>query len=215
MRYASRLREGGENEAATAEYLWLWKHMLEKDPNLFGVRHSFLVSALEGLFAEHPPARATFSEIRDAAAPSRDAIDSHQLADWISLNTALGEQNVTLAWYDANAERILADRELRRAVGQEIIPTLVAAERFADVGRMYDDPLSELRKVATEREEMLRQIAADPGLSPEMVEQLKQFSGMHLRQAATDLVRALRAAGRTDDAKAVTDEARGLGVELA
>ena len=51
MRFASRLREGGENEEATTQYLWLWNHMLEKDPNLAGVRHSFLACALEGLFS--------------------------------------------------------------------------------------------------------------------------------------------------------------------
>lgn len=215
MRFASRLREGGENEEATTQYLWLWNHMLEKDPNLAGVRHSFLAGALEGLFAEHPPARVSFSEIRDAGAPSLDAIDSGRLADWLTLNSALGEQNVTLAWYDANVERILGDADLRRTVAYETIPTLVAAERWADVGRIYDDPVAEVRKMVALREEMLEQIAGDPGVSAEMAGQLKQFSGMHLRNAASEVLKALRAAGRTDDANAVVDAARGLGVELA
>ena len=215
MRFASRLRESGESEEATTEYLWLWKNMLAKDPNLFGVKYSFLVGALEGLFEQHAPARASFTELRDAAAPSLDAVDTVKLADWLSLNNALGEPNVTLAWYDANVERILADADLRRTVAHEVIPTLVAAERWADVGRIYVDPLEEVRKMGQQREEMLRQIAADPGLTEEMVTQLKQFSAMHVRQAANDIVKALRAAGRADDAKAVVAEARGLGVELA
>lgn len=215
MRYASRLRESGELEAATTEYIWLWEHMVEKDPNMAGVRHSFLVGALEGLFAEHPPARATFAALRDALAPSLDAIDPHRLADWLSLNTALAENDVTLAWYDANSDRILANADLRRTVGVEVIPTLVGAERWADVGRIYDDPLAELRKMTGQREEMLKQIAGDPGLDEDMIKQLTQFSAMHVRQAAGQIMRALRAAGRTDEAKAVGDEARGLGIELA
>ena len=214
MRFASRLREGGGHEEATTQYLWLWKHMLEKDPSMGPVRHSFLVGALEGLFAKHPPARAAFAELRDAAAPSVDAIDPQRTADWLSLNSALGEPNVTLGWYDANVERILADAHLRDVVGSEVIPLLTAADRWADVGRIYVDPLADLRQLAAQREEMNRQMSSDPGMPAAMLEQIRQLGGMQLRHSATGMVRALRAAGRADEAKAFVEEAQRLGIEL-
>jgi thioredoxin 1 len=209
MQLAGRLLEGNELDAATNEYVWLWKHT-QKDKELIGVRYSFLLGALTELLAVHPPARSAIAVLRDAAAPGADALDDDAMADWFSLNRVLGEQATTLAWFDARWTKIKSSGKVPDGLLGTVVPLLVEAERWADVGRLYDDPLAELRGVATQGQRIVEEIEKQ-GEHGELLPEMKKFVAGKVAETASMLSRALRAADRLDDAKAVEDEARKLG----
>ena len=70
MDLAKELRRAGRYEEATAEHVWLWEHMLEHEPALYGVRMSFFAGDLQRLVNDHAPARAAIEQLRDRAAPA-------------------------------------------------------------------------------------------------------------------------------------------------
>jgi hypothetical protein len=83
----------------------------------------------------------------------------------------------------------------------DVSPLLIAAERWADAGALYDEPLTTLERAA----EMLAHTTTRE-LPPGLIEHMRH----HLRETAAVLVRALRAAGRASDADAVDHRAREL-----
>jgi len=192
---ASRLREAEAFDEATTEYLWLWKHLLERAPEMLSVKHSILLMQLEGLVNRHAPARAAFTAIRDAL--QTDA-DEDQLLDWCALNQVLGETEKTLAWFDERRDR-LDPESIPRAIELHLEPLLIAAERWADVGRVLRDPVGKLRVAAAETNEVLARMEQEmPG---PILEPIRAQMLGHLPVTASMYVRALRAAGRDEDVR--------------
>jgi len=90
MQLARALASAGKLDEATDAYSWLGEHMLEHEPAMVGVRFSFMLAEIGDLVARHPPARAKFATLRDAAAPQPESA-SASFDDWVALNQALGE----------------------------------------------------------------------------------------------------------------------------
>jgi thiol-disulfide isomerase/thioredoxin len=207
MSLAKRLYDDGKNDEATDEYVWLWKNMLERQPSMYGVRHSFLVAELTSLVASHAPARQAFGEIRDAVAPSTDDADPEKLADWITLNKALDDRAATLAWFDVHGEAASTQARVRRMIELDVVPILVGKGRWKDVAKLYPDPVGELRRSAEKSKQMWED---RNGLPEEMLPQLERFGRQQIRDKAVLLLRALRAAGRSEEVTLLAEEARTI-----
>jgi hypothetical protein len=197
-------------EEALDHYVWLWGHMAEVEPDMSGVRVSFLAGGIGDLCRELPAARQRFCQLRDDAetaaleAPFAPTAVSARF-DWIVLNASLGEATRTLSWFDGlSREDQLA---LPEAIIPRVMPLLVERERWADAGQLIRDPLHELR---------VHGAMLDMGRSRPMPGIERHRSTVEktmlegLRKEAAQLVRCLQAAGRDVDAAAVKREALRL-----
>jgi thioredoxin-like negative regulator of GroEL len=70
---ARALLAGGKLDEASGEFAWLWEHVTDADPEMAGVRVSFMASEMESLTAQSELARARFREIRDRTAIGADS----------------------------------------------------------------------------------------------------------------------------------------------
>lgn len=205
MSFARSLVEAGELGEATTEYVWLWMHMLEHEPTMIGVRHSFLLAELKELVSRHPPARDAFAALRDAAAPPAEGMPSRDaLRDWFTLNEVLDDKLATLAWFDVVRTRLDATSPLVPVVELRVVPMLIESGRWNDVAALYPAPRATLAETAQ------RNARAMEYVPPEHADRLRQHMAESLRETAARLVRALREAGRIDEANAVIEDARGL-----
>jgi len=214
LQLAGALHKEGSLDAATAEYVWLWKHMLEHEPKMAGIKHSTFVTTLKRLAGAHPPAREAFSALRTPSPPDLDGDgpDAIAFADWFALNTILGDDAKTLAWFDAHRDRALSAAWLAPTLALHLEPVFVAADRWADVARLHPNAVDELVARVTlhskMREEMkLVAAAAPPGFGAGAFSITELAAAEGLREMAYKLVRALKAAGREDEAKQITDAA--------
>jgi thioredoxin 1 len=209
MSLARSMMHAGRFEDATTEYLWLWEHMLEHEPAMVGVRHSFLVRELQQVVSEHAPARDAFARLREVAAPPAAGQPNHAtLMDWFSLNDILGEASAGLVWFDAAREHLQLDDRLAKLLETRIAPMLIQAGRWADVGSLYPRPLATLASAAAILVQSGMQLPA--GAPPGMAEQFKAYAVTNLRDTAQQVARALTAAGRLEEAVAVRVEAQRL-----
>jgi thiol-disulfide isomerase/thioredoxin len=201
---AKELIDAGHYDEAVAEHVWLWQHMLEHAPSMYGVRRSFFAGDLATLVDAHAPARVAVTALRDdAAPPDAGVIEVEAFRDWVCLNGVLGEAERTLAWYDA----LPAARRARLAglVEHDVVPLLLAKERWADAGQLYVDPLATLDRAAMIVTE-IEKIAARREVPPRLITRTRDG----FRTKAAQLVRALRAADRDGDADAVENKAREI-----
>lgn len=201
---ASALVLRGKFEEAQKEFLWLWQRAVEVEPEWVGVKYSYLLRELQMLVAQHAPSREAFAKLRDDAAP-RVAGDKAALTDFLALNSVLGDEDRTLAWWDG--VKNAPPEGVERAA--HLLELLEEKERWADIGRLVRDPVGELRQEGDMLREVMEQ--APPAEMPkEMAEQLRAYMQQRLRVRAEVLCRSARAAGRTADALAVVAEARRL-----
>jgi thioredoxin 2 len=210
LQLARVLVEQGRCDEALREYLWLWQNMVEIDPEMSGVRHSFMLGDIEELVEMHPAARAAFARVRDASAPSREGTPNvERFADWLSLTKVVGDGTPSpLNWFDAwwptASERIDGaseeGRQLLWCLEQEIVPLLVEQGRWADAGSLYRAPVQALQHSIDIYEETKR-------FEPDNQELLR-FMQQMLRNSAARLVRCLRCAGRVDEATQVDAAAK-------
>jgi hypothetical protein len=196
---------------ALEHFVWLWARMAELEPDLGGVRASFLANEIAELCRELPAARERFTALRDelevAAQPAPAEPAAHAARfDWIVLNATLGEPARTLSWFDGLSAE--ARQDLPAATVSRVMPMLHEHERWADAGRLLRDPLQTLRTHA----EMLAMSRSNPmptALEPHRT--VLEETLLHgLRKEAAQLVRSLKAAGRELDAAAVKREALRL-----
>lgn len=201
MEFARMLGLVGTLEEATTEYLWLWKHMMEFQPSMSGVRHSYLVQDLKRLVRRHDPARTALVTLRDQVTPPLDREpEITTFHDWLSLNQALGDSSQSVRWFDSVCKTLpptVRDRRLVDLLEVEIIPLLIAEHRWAEAGSLFLNPLVTLRKAADNRARF-----ESPSLREAFV---RRF-----RKVATELAKALHAANRIDDERALVEEARRL-----
>jgi thioredoxin 1 len=187
-------------EEATTEHAWIWEHMTEHVPGFVGVKHSFFARQIAELVAKHPPAREAFARIRDATAAGT--------LDWFSLNTALGEDAKTLAWFDTVKDRVREDEELAKIVETVIVPQLVAAERWADAGNAYARPLETFEQIVAIRKRVEEMLTKQ--LPPEQAREALATIATKCEHDIATLRRALREAHRDDDLRAVDEAARAI-----
>jgi thioredoxin-like negative regulator of GroEL len=209
MSLARKLVEVGQLSDATSEYIWLWQHMIKYRPSMIGVRHSFLVHEIKQLILHYAPARDAFASLREAAAPTaRGEPTREALMDWFSLNEVFDEGHVSLAWFDSTRDRAKADGQLATLLEHRLAPMLVKAGRWVDVASLYPRPLATLAQAAEKLANASRDLG--PEFPPAITDQLREGLAQNLRQTAGRLVRALIAAGRAEEARQVSEEARRL-----
>ena len=141
---ARRLWMSGNPDEAADEYVWLWRHR-ELDAGGSPVRHSFQAGYMTEIALNSPKALSKFVELRDEAGQliHEDRAKADDLKEWLVLNRIVGEQRVTMAWYD----RVRDDARweaLVRGVRLELEPELIAKKRWADLARLEPNPLSRL-----------------------------------------------------------------------
>jgi hypothetical protein len=216
---ARELSKAGRNDEATTEFVWLWENIDRVDPGMDGVRVSFMADNIRELVEKHEAARLRFAAIRDRAASLADAdlTTARQRYDWIVLNEVLSEPERTLAWFEAvkNDERyaLVLDRCSFR-----LVKLLQESARFADIGRLYKDPVATLVKDHRARLPPPN-ITAEPGpdvpetIRPHMRKIMQMLLDSLPKQVIEDaafMVKCLLAAGRLDEAAAVEREARHI-----
>jgi hypothetical protein len=206
---ATELLRGGRLDEALEEYDWLWRNMHHLEPELSGVRVSFMAQEIGKLCEGSAAARARFGAIRDetekAALSSTETAAREWRFDWIVLNEALGEGERTLAWFDA--EDKVAAREIIDRCAHRLIPLLRERGRWADVGRLFLDPVAEIRSEHATAESALLRFPPD---QEHMRQELAKVVLHSFRDHAGVLCRGLRAAERPEDAAAVEHEALRL-----
>jgi hypothetical protein len=201
-------------DEAMKGYVWLWNNIPgfseAYEYGWMGVRQSFMLKALVSLVGQHPPAHEVFSALRDAsgaAAPAFDLTDWFgPRVDWFLLNQILAQQDRTLEWFD----RIKADPRYAAVIehcARLLLQPLKEAHRWADVGRLFSDPLvalAELHKIVTfgSPQSEARESATSAAVTRHLLERF--------RGEVSVLYSGLRAAGRASDAKLVREEALRL-----
>ena len=211
--YARQLLQRGDHEQATKEYVWLWQNMLEHDVAFTGVRLSFMASQMERLAQQHPPARKRFTKLRDEATKQlerqADAPPAaNQLLDWIVLNEVVGDPAATLQWFDEVKDNPDYQRLINR-VSFQLKGLLLAEERWADLGRIYTNPLQDIAQQHA-MTEMMRGRGVPEDLPDEVRERFEQSRYDHFRTEAGQVYAALLAADRNDEAQQVAARARQL-----
>jgi hypothetical protein len=207
---AKSLLDEQRYDEATEEFLWLWNNMERVDPGMSGVRVSFMAGEIERLVAEHPRARPRFKELRDRAASAADASPAaaEPRTDWAVLNKVLGDDDMTIAWFDkVKNDPTQAPVVERLSVFLE--QELQARGRWADIGRLIGDPIAKLELhhsvVRHTDMPMMRRRFGDEAFT-----RMRETTLTLFRRSVTELVRSLRAAGRHDDAAAVRAKALNL-----
>jgi len=195
---------------ATAHYVWLWRNIERVDPDMRGVRGSFMAREIKELIGVFRPARASFTEIREETGAAADADPAARKlrVDWVTLNYMLGEDDRTLAWFDGVKTSLDAET-IAKCTGPHLAELLKARGRWADLGRLCTNPLKQLafhHQVHAHTD--LRLMASM--LPKEALGQIEEISRNQFRKSAAELYASLRAAGRTADAKAVQEEALRL-----
>jgi hypothetical protein len=216
MQLARALASAGKVDEATDAYVWLWEHMLEHEPAMFGVRASFMLAEIGDLCSRHASARAKFAALRDAALPrSQEALDSDSdpLMDWMLLNQALGEQERTLEWFDREREKLTAEPKRNRLLETILVPLLIQKERWADAGSLYADPVS----LVKEHHEIIEQVGGHRPAAMDDVtfEDVRRQVIEQFENTARQVHRCLLAAGRLDDAAKVASTVREFDATIS
>jgi hypothetical protein len=213
---ADALLRAGLLEEALAHYDWLWCHAVEVDPEMNGVRVSFMASRIAELCAGLPAARARFAELRDAAAARASTDDGEgrqACVDFVVLNEAIHDDDRTLAWLDG------LDAERRRALPEwavkfRLLPLLYERERWLDAGGLIRDPMGDLDAIL-ERARRLGSRRRDDRVYERYLiiegrldgAQATRRLGRGLYADVAAIHRSLVAAGRADEAAAVKEAA--------
>jgi hypothetical protein len=208
LAYAKALLKERRHPEATEHFAWLWENMERVEPAMSGVRVSFMAGQMERLAAAHRPARERFAALRSwaAAAAAAEPASATQRRDWVVLNKILGEEDRTLAWFDGIAGDP-ASRPVVDGVAHLLVDLLKAKGRWADLGRLFRDPLEEL---SFQHWAASVDLPAVPGMPDDANARVRAVMVQQFRNAAATLVASLSAAGRAAEAQEVRDEALRL-----
>lgn len=126
----NELARTGQPEAALAEYLWCYDEGMVKETSFYGVRLSFLLGSLSRLAQSYPPARDALVLRRDAAltAAQQPEASRQTMAELVSLNRTLREEDATLAFFDT----LPAGDPRRKGLAMSLFDKLVEIQRYAD-----------------------------------------------------------------------------------
>jgi hypothetical protein len=207
---AKAMIEDHRYDEATRHFVWLWHNIARVDPDMLGVRSSFMAGDIERLLAVHAPAREAFAAIRDATGSDADAKPSSEdlRHDWVVLNKVLGEEDRTLAWFDA-IKRGPGWQDIARSGGRSLMDVLQSRGRLADIGGLYRDPLKELAFLHSLAADQPTDVMSDL-LGKEMFASVQQVAWTQFRKGVRELYASLRAASRHAEAAEVREEALRL-----
>ena len=207
---ARSLDRAGKLDEAADEYVWLWRNMLKHDQGYYGVRLSFMAGDMERLAARSAVAKKKFTELRDEVTPAIQGakVDRDDLVDWVTLNKIVGDTDATLAWFEKVKDEPRR-RPLLKYVDDDLEELLISKGRWADVGRVYPDPIEALKR----QYEFSKTLSADnlpSGISAEQRKYLEDMPKQKLRDKAGILYAGTLAAGREDVAQKLAARAREL-----
>jgi thioredoxin 1 len=210
MDLARSLATDGKDAEAADEYVWLWNNMLDHNPAMSGVRVSFMAADMERLAAGSEAAKKKFVALRDEAGDRLKAekVDREDLSDWLVLNRIVGERQRSIEWFDTIKDEPRWRPMLQSNVMQFEEP-LREAGRWADLGRLYQDPMRDLafrhRVLGMTPEHELPE-----GLPKAQQVQIRDIPRRLFREGAGNVYAALLAADREEEAAAYAEEARRL-----
>jgi hypothetical protein len=199
---ARELARSGAFSEAAAHYLRVVDRIPKTDAIdaiMYRVERSFFFDELKRRPEKHLRGVRAITAMRDRFEPPPAAIpdDLDALEDWVLLNDALRESEKSLRWFDATRDALM--RSERRALFERVFtPVLITAGRWRDAGELAGDPLGKLSTGAAYWE-ITKTNADFHGQSDHARDSLRKDAAM--------LIRAMRAAGRTDDERAVREEA--------
>lgn len=207
---ARGLQQSGKADEAVDEYAWLWRHMLEYDPAFLGVRRSFMALDMARLATRNEGAKKRFTDLRNEAerAIEEEKVSADDLADWIVLNRIVSDNKRTLTWFDGVKDDAHWKPMLER-ITYHLEDLLVKDKRWADLGKLYSDPMGLLQ-----REQEMRQMTSKrplpQGIDEETRKQMEEMPLRMFRNNAGRLYAALLAAGNEKEARRVAERAREL-----
>jgi thiol-disulfide isomerase/thioredoxin len=205
LNHADSLARSGKAAEAADEYAWLWKNMLDYNPAYHGVRCSFMASDMEKLAGRDEGAKRTFTKLRNetAKAIEGEKVDKDDVVDWVILNRIIGDPKATLTWYD-RVKGQARWRSIVLRVVRELAPLLIAEQRWADIDRLSENLVEELKQ----RRETVPDEASLAGLSEEHRNEIKDLPNEIFRSGAQVLYAELLAAGRDEHASRLAAKAR-------
>jgi thiol-disulfide isomerase/thioredoxin len=211
LQLARMLFTAGKLDEATDEFVWLWEHMLEYEPAMYGVRHSFMIRELQTLVGKHAPAREAVVRLRERAAPANDVVPAREsFADWVSLSEVLGVRAAALTWFDVARATLPPSEELSALVERHVVPLMLEHDRWSDAGTLYRNPLASLQTENQRRQMIQEPPPPELNMDPALVAETQEWAAVEFRKKAARLVRCLRAAERLEDATVVDAEARRM-----
>ena len=101
------------------------------------MRNSLVASDMTALASQFAPAKEQFTFFRNEATQT-------YRSDWVTLNSVIGDGNATLAWWDKVKSDPAKQAELKSTAGN-LKSLLLQRGRFADVPRLYADPMAQLK----------------------------------------------------------------------
>jgi thioredoxin 1 len=203
---ARALLTTGRLDEAASEFAWLWEHAAELNPEMAGVRGSFMAGDIETLVTESEPARSLFREIRARTALEAEADPVGKARfDWIVLNEVLGEADATLAWFDLIAATRPEQLDMPE-LANRLLPLLLSRDRWADAARLVDDGVADVVR----HYGYFNWDQFPPEIGEEFKNQLIEMSRESFRQNAAQIRHMLIAANRTEEAAAVERKALDL-----
>lgn len=202
------LRTAERMDDALEETLWLWKHLGDHESER-PQRWARLNREISALLNNHDDARGAFSEERDALeARLKQSPDWTDLAEWIDLNNALGDNDKTIEWVERIAQEEDGIETLRAPqAASRLERILITEERWATWGMTLSDPVSDVKgydgflRMARQRAEAASEDAED-------VARMIEARTSHMRMRTARMHAALLAAEREEEAWAVVDAAK-------
>ncbi|MCG8653395.1 MAG: hypothetical protein MI861_26385 [Pirellulales bacterium] len=143
---AERDAADGNYSVALAKHAWFHNHALEYSPALYGVRLSFALSSWIELAKDYPPALTKLKSIRDQTAAKlvEDDNPGPLFHDFASINSALGEERKTVAFF----KRLHKDKpDLASVVFLVAKPTLLKSKEY-ELCLEYIQPRQEFKRLA-------------------------------------------------------------------
>lgn len=202
LQRAQDLSRSGEFEAATDEFVWLWKHMLEYELTMSGVRGSFMAGYMADLAARSEHARTAFIALRDGLTERLEGGETSRntLSDWLVLNTrVLADDEAVRAWVDRIWERPTGPDTLR-AMGHIIDNWLIEQGEWTKAG-VVQPPIERFK--VFQREMLKSRSEMDHG--PELAAMLKASTERSYIDRFAVYHAACLAAGRDEDAWKAAD----------
>ncbi|MGD0615873.1 MAG: thioredoxin domain-containing protein [Verrucomicrobiota bacterium] len=195
------LAEAGQKAEALKEYLWLFDEGMKNAPGYTGVRGSFLLSSIQELGRDYPPALAVLRDRRDAAKSQLESGggDFAAAMDFASLNRTLDEERLTLDVFD----KLSPDSPGRRLLAPFVFDKLLDARRYADaVAAQPPDQFT------NQFEHIVRRLWGDgtQKLNPEALQTARKI---YLEKAAQE-IEALAGADKLDDARRLLERVRAV-----
>lgn len=139
----------GRYEDARDNFIWVWQNMAKLTPELAGVRLTFLASEISDLIAKYPSARTSFVKLRDEA-------QTRNLADWVTLNQILGDDQASFEWFD-KVKHDPAQSGKLKDVAFKLEPLLIRSGRWADAAVFIKEPLVVLKHKFDFAQEMAKE----------------------------------------------------------